>query len=108
MSYAQPHGFYPHMSVSSSVSNGLFEGSATKQNHRQDFEIFPFCPRFQDFNRDFKILIRFQDFNQDFRILIRFQKKFHKISCKFFYNFCIFVEKDFFACVLYGYALANC
>ena len=57
----------------------IYKRSATKQNCRQDFEIFPFCPRFQDFNRDFKILIRFQDFNQDLRILIRF----HKISCTF-------------------------
>ena len=78
------------------VSSINYEGSATKQNHRQDFEIFLFCSRFQDFNRDFKILIRFQDFNQDFRILIRFQdfkRDFTRFHANSFTDLHIFVEK---------------
>ena len=42
---------------------GIPGGSATKQNHLRDFEIFRFQVRFQDFKWDFK---RFQD--QDFKI----------------------------------------
>ena len=51
------------------------EGSATKQNHRQDFEIFCFCSRFQDFDQ-----------------ISRFLKRFHANS---FTDLHIFVEKFF-------------
>ena len=53
------------------MNQGWDEGSATKQNHPQDFEIFKisrFHIRFQDYNKISRFHARFQDCNKISRL----------------------------------------